>query len=863
MNAPATGFAPARAPGRALATLLRFALRDLRGGVAGLRIVFACIALGVAAIVGVGSLAAALSDGLGREGRTILGGDASFSLIHRELAPDERAFLVSRGALSTVATLRAMARAGSGEAALVEVKAVEPSWPSLGAASYDPATTTAEALSEKGGAFGAAAEEALLARLGLKVGDAFDIGQTHFVLRAKLASEPDRLGFGIGLGPRVLISQEALKATGLVQPGSLVRWTTRVVMGGAGAAPDDRSVQALLADAKKAFPQAGWEVRSRLAVSPDFSRDLDRFAEFLTLAGLLSLVVGGVGVGNAAQGFVERKRASLAILKALGATGTRVVGLALAEFLAVAFVGALAGAALGAAIPFGVAWGFAAILPVPLSPAVQPAIILAGIAYGLLTALAFALPALGRAHDLPVATLIRDLPEERGGWPRARYVVGAVLAAAALTGLAVATSPQPKVALAVIGATLAAFVVLRLVAWLIAVAARRAPASRFVELRMALAALHRPGALTPSVVLSLGLGLAALVALSLIDLNMRAQLKRFEPGETPSFFFLDVRGRDAAAFTDFLKKQAPEAKLSEVPMMRGRFVKIGDVPADKVKARDDVAWALQGDRGVTFADKPPEGSEVVAGEWWPAGYSGPPLVSMETDVAEGLGLKLGDTVVVNVLGRDISARIASLRKVNWRSYAINFVLVYSPNTFKGAPYSELVTAALPGAGAPEREVALLRATAHDWPEVASVRVREVLETVSALTAKLALAIRAATGVALTTAVLVLASALAASRRARLGDATILRILGATRRRLSAMFLMEYAFLGAATAVFGVGAGTLAAWLTVKRLMEGDFVFGWEAALAAAGGGLVVTIGLGMIGAWRVLGQKPAAFLREL
>ena len=336
-----------------------------------------------------------------------------------------------------------------------------------------------------------------------------------------------------------------------------------------------------------------------------------------------------------------------------------------------------------------------------------------------------------------------------------------------------ATSPQPKVALAVIGATLAAFVVLRLVAWLIAVAARRAPASRFVELRMALAALHRPGALTPSVVLSLGLGLAALVALSLIDLNMRAQLKRFEPGETPSFFFLDVRGRDAAAFTDFLKTQAPEAKLSEVPMMRGRFVKIGDVPAEKVKARDDVAWALQGDRGVTFADKPPEGSEVVAGEWWPADYSGPPLVSMEKDVAEGLGLKLGDTVVVNVLGRDISARIASLRKVNWRSYAINFVLVYSPNTFKGAPYSELVTAALPapagreGGRAPARDGARL-------PDVASVRVREVLETVEALIAKLALAIRAATGVALTTSVLVLASALAASRRARLGDATILQ-----------------------------------------------------------------------------------------
>ncbi len=380
---------------------------------------------------------------------------------------------------------------------------------------------------------------------------------------------------------------------------------------------------------------------------------------------------------------------------------------------------------------------------------------------------------------------------------------------------------------------------------------------------MALAAIHRPGALTASVVLSLGLGLAALVALTLIDFNMRAELRESQPGVTPSFFFLDVRSADAAAFLDFLKHEAPGAAFSEVPMMRGRFVKIGDTPVEAVKAREDVAWALEGDRGVTFAAKPPEGSEVVAGAWWSSDYSGPPLVSMEKQVADGLGLKVGDAVVVNVLGRDITAKVANLRKVNWRSFAINFVLVYPPNTFRGAPYSELVSAALPAGDGPDQEIALLRAAAHDFPGVASVRVRDALETVEALVAKLALAIRAATGVALLTSVLVLAGALAANRRARLADATILKILGATRTRLTSMFLIEYAVLGAATAVFGVGAGALTAWLVVKRIMLSDFVFDWTSALAAAGGGLAFTIGLGMIGAWRILGQKPAVFLREL
>jgi putative ABC transport system permease protein len=843
--------------------LMRFALRDLRAGAAGLRIFLVCIALGVTAIVGVESLAQALNDGLGRQGRTILGGDASFSLIHQRLSPEERAFLERYGALSTIATMRAMARVESGDAALVEVKAVEPSWPSIGAAAFEPPLPVEAVLAEADGAFGAAAEESLLARLGLKVGDVFRLGDAKFVLRAVTRSEPDRLAVGVGLGPRVVISQSGLDATRLVQPGSLVRWTTRVVMRGASGAPGEAAVKSLVDDAKHEFPQAGWETRTRLNVSPDFSRDLDRFAEFLALAGLLSLVVGGVGVANAAQGFVERKRATLAILKAIGATGSGVVWLAVIEFLIIAAIGALAGAALGSAIPFAVNALFSDVLPIPLQPSIEPRIILLGLAYGLLTALAFSISPLGRAHDLPVTTLIRDLAEERQGWPRRRYLVVAALAGAALIGLAVVTSPQRTIAFAVAGATLAAFVVLRLVALGIVIAARRWPVSGRVEVRMALAAIHRPGALTASVVLSLGLGLAALVALTLIDFNMRAQLHQTEPGVTPSFFFLGVRGAEAGSFRDFLAREAPGAKISEVPMMRGRFVRLGDIPVEKVRARDDAAWALEGDRGVTFAATPPEGSEVVAGAWWPPDYSGPPLVSLERDIAAGLGLKIGDSVVVNVLGRDVAAKVANLRKVNWRSFAINFVLVYSPNTFRGAPYSELVSAALPASDGARQEGALLRAAAQNFPGIASVDVREALGTVEALVGKLALAVRAATGVALVTSVLVLAGALAANRRARLADATILKILGATRRRLTVMFLIEYAILGGATAAFGVGAGTLIAWGVVRRIMLSDFVFDWSSALAAAGGGLAFTVGLGMIGAWRILGLKPAVFLREL
>jgi putative ABC transport system permease protein len=856
MSAPAR-----RAPGRFV--LARFAFRDLRGGLTGLRIFIVCIALGVTAIVAVNSLARALSDGLARDGRTILGGDASFSLIHRELQPEERAFLASRGDLSTTATLRAMARSDAGDATLVELKAVEDSWPRLGAADLDPGMTPQAALARRGEVYGAAVEAGLLDRLGLKVGDDFDIGDARFEIRAKLLSEPDRLATGIGLGPRALVSQEALRASGLIQPGALIRWTTRVVLDPHGAPPREAAVTALIKDADAAFPQAGWDARSRSNVSPDFSRDLDRFGEYLALVGLISLVVGGVGVANAAHGFVERKRATLAILKALGASGGAVVALALIEFLAAALIGVGAGLAVGAAAPFAVAGLFAAVLPLPLAPAIYPGELALGALYGLLTALTFAIAPLGRAHDLPVSQLFRALVVAGAARPRRRYFAAAAFGGAALAGAAILASPQRTVAIVVVVATALALAALRLVAAGAMALARRAPRLNSVAWRMAIANLHRPGALTPPVVLSLGLGLAALVALTLIASNLRAQLQSAIPGETPNFYFLDVRGAELAAFRGFLAATAPQAKIGEAPMMRGRIVRIGDTPAENYHAKDSVAWVLEGDRGVTFADALPDGSELVEGKWWDAGYQGPPLVSLEAGVAAGLGLHIGDTVTLNVLGRDVTATIANIRKVNWRSFAINFVFVFSPHTFVGAPYTVLVTAALPSDENVAAESALMKAAAHDFPTISVVRVRDALQTVATLTAKLALAIRSASGIALASAVLVLAGALAANRRARIVDAVILKILGATRARLVATFLIEYALLGAATAAFGFAAGALAAYFVVVDVMGLAFQFFAGPALAAAAAGLALTVGLGMIGAWRILGQKPAVFLREL
>jgi putative ABC transport system permease protein len=840
---------------------LRLALRELRAGFRGFAVFIACIALGVMAIAGVGSFARSLADGLAREGRVILGGDLAFSLIQREASPAERAFLDSKGAVSVAATLRAMARTTDGRSALVELKAVDSAYPLYGNVVLEPAGPVAEALAARDGVFGAAADAALLARLDLPVGARIAVGTATIEIRATLKGEPDKLAGGIGFGPRLLVNQEALRATELLQPGSLVRWMSRLRLPANNAS--DRAAEAVVAEAQAKFPEAGWEVRTRANASPQLERNIERFTQFLTLVGLTALLVGGVGVGNAVKSYLERKREVIATMKALGATGNRIFAIYLFQILLLAAVGTAIGLAIGVTLPFLIVAIFGALIPLPVAPSVHASELALASAYGLATALAFAMWPLGRAHDVPVSALFRDgiTPERR--WPRLRYVGVTALVIAGLAAFAVASAYDRRIALIFIAAAAGTFVALRLIAELLMMAARRLPRPRSTVLRLAITNIHRPGALTPTIVLSLGLGLSLLVTVTLIDGNLRRQFEAALPERAPSFYFLDIQQADTARFETFVGQQAPGAKLERVPMLRGRIVNVNSTRAEDVKVPPQSAWALQGDRGITYATTVPEGSRVVAGDWWPPDYSGPPLVSMEKRIADGLGLGVGESIVVNVLGRNITAKVANLRAVDWQSLGINFVLVYSPGAFRGAPHTSIATLTFPNGGGDAQETALLKAAAETFPAVTVVRVKDALDAVGGLVANLVTAVRGASMLCILSAVLVLGGALAASHRHRVYEAMVLKTLGATRGRLLAAYVLEYLVLGGFTALFGVATGSIAAWFVVSDVMNLRFVWLPGPAFAAAMAALVLTVAFGLIGTLSALGQKPAPVLRSL
>jgi putative ABC transport system permease protein len=844
-------------PLRYAAIPLRYALRELRGGLRGFYVFIACIALGVMTISGVGSVAASLSDGLAREGRTLLGGDVAFSLFQREAKPDELAFLRARGDISVTASLRGMARAADGRLALVEIKAVDGAYPMLGKLSLEPDMPVADLFAERDGAFGAAVDQTLLSRLDLKLGDRVNVGSATFQLRSLDNAEPDKLAGGLGFGPRFLVSEAGLRATQMLQPGSLVRWNYRVKL------PDDASnTTRLIDDSRQALPHAGWEVRSRDNASPQLERTISRFTQFLTLVGLAALLVGGVGVANAVKSHIDRRRDVIATFKAVGATGRDVFAIYLTQVIVLAVVGSIIGLAAGAALPFIIVDVFGKLLPLPVEPALHIDELALSLVYGLLTALAFGLWPLARVHDVPVAALFREAVSSVWHRPRWRYLLSMAGVIALLIAVIIGLAYDKRVAAVFVVSAIAVFVLLRGIAAALMALARRMPRSQITMLRLAVTNIYRPGALTPSVVMSLGLGLAVLVTITQIDGNLRRQFMAALPEHAPSFYFIDIPSTDADRFTAFLKQTAPGSTVEEVPMLRGRIVSARGVRAEDLNPSTDSEWVLQSDRGLTSTGEIPKGSKIIEGEWWGTDYNGPPLVSIEKKIADGLKLKLGDEIVVNVLGRDISAKIGNMRTIDWQGLGINFVLVFSPNAFRGAPHTHIatLTEAHPN---PAGDAAIVKAVAGAFPMITSVRVREALETIGSVVTNLVLAIRGASAITLVSAVLVLGGALAAGHRHRVYDAVILKTLGATRGRLLGAYALEYLLIGSATAIFGVIAGSIAAWLIVSRLMTLSFV--WEAGSAAGvvASALIVTVGLGLAGTLLALNQKPAAVLRNL
>ena len=832
-----------------LGLALRLARRELRGGVRGLWIVLACLALGVAAIAAVGTLRAATEAGLAADGAHILGGDVEIAVSHRPIPEAARDWLRTRGAtVSEVVEMRAMAIApASGERALIALKAVDAAYPLYGELLLDPPGPPP-------GPGEVAVEAAVAERLGLRPGDRVRIGEATLTLRGVIAQEPDRVAGPALFGPRALISLgETLPATGLVQPGSQLRYEYRLRL------PPGTDKAAFLQALRAEFPDGGWRVRTADAAAPGVNRFVDRAASFLTLAGLTALLVGGIGVATGVRAWLDQRARTIATLRCLGAPAGVIFATYLVQVLALAGLGIAIGLAAGVGLAVAAAQLLAGALPVPPRLGLYPAPLALAALYGLRAALAFALWPLGRAREIPGAALFRDAVAPARRWPGAGIAAAVALSALTLAALVVATSEDRRFALWFCLAAAATLALFRLGAWALMAAARRVRhVRRWPALRLGLANLHRPGAPTPLMLVSLGVGLTTLAAIALIEGNLRRQIAEQMPSSAPNFFFIDIQSDQAARFDALAAAQPGVTEVKRVPNLRARIVAVNGTPAEQVRASEGTAWALQGDRGLTYAARPPEGTRLVAGQWWPEDYRGPPLVSFDANLAHGWGIGVGDTITVNVLGRDIPLRIASLRDVEYRTLGINYAMIASPGLLEAAPHTHIATVR----GAAATENAVLRAITDAFPNVSGIRVRDALEAVAALLARIGTAMAATGSVTLLAGALVLAGAVAAGQRRRVRDAVVLKTVGATRAQIRAAFLVEFGLLGLTAGVLASVAGTAAAWAVVTFLMRADWVFLPGTLAATVLGCALLTLTFGYAGTALALRAKAAPWLRN-
>jgi putative ABC transport system permease protein len=839
---------------KTLPLALRFARRELRSGLAGFRIFLASLILGVAAIAGVGSLGQAFLSGLSEQGERLLGGDVGLERRYEPASGAERDFMARFGRVAEFASLRSMASDARNAASrsLIELKAVDGAYPLVGAVQLKPGMTLAAALACEPGPCGAVVEDALLARLGIAVGDAIHVGDKDFVIRAQIVSEPDRVAGGFALGPHVMISLDGLKRAGLMTLGSLIDYSYRIALAGNTAPAAFRVAQ------KEAFPAASWRITDRSNAVPQVTRFVEQASMFLTLVALSALIVGGVGAGQAIEGFLAKRRDTIATLKAMGATGGQIFLIYLLQILAVAGLALVLGLALGAALPFGVGYFFGASIPAPAHYAVYPGPLALAAAFGALTSLGFAIPPLARASEIVPAGLFRDLVAPAPARGRLVYRFAALAAFAMIAVLSMTLLPYPRFTFGFLAGALFVLAALRLAAFGLQRAFRSLPRPGSQILRLALANLIRPGAPTPGIIVALGLGLTLLATVTLIQGSTAAQIEDQLPGRVPSFVFLDIQENEIGALQKLVSTFPSAKNFTAVPMTPARIVKLKGVPVLEAKVDPGARWALNSDRPVTYASTPPKDAHVVAGPaWWPADYRGPSLVSLDSRLAQGLGLKLGDTVTINVAGRDLDLTVYNLRDLDYRSANGNFTFVISPGVIDKAPHIFISNVRVD----PGDEKAVIDAVSRDFPNITMIHVKEALAQVGQMLAVLARGVEVSSLVTILAGILVLAGAVAAGHRARLYDAVVLKVLGATRADLALVYVIEYGILGALAGLAALAAGTAASWAVARFVLDIPLVFGVEAVLFTVLGGAAGTLVLGLSGGFGALSAKPARQLR--
>jgi putative ABC transport system permease protein len=822
----------------------RLALRDLRGGLSGLGLLWLCLAVAIAGLASVTSLASSVDSAIAANGRQLLGGDLMLSVAQREAGADERAAIDTLGRSSKSITTRAMLVAPQGRNLLAELSSVDAQWPLAGKVEW------ANGSKRPAGAEVAIGRE-VVERLGIGIGDDVRIGHATYRVSAVIDKMPRSSGFA--LAPPALMDGAGLAMSGLIQPGSLSNTSYRIVL------PPNADAEAAGKAFQKRFPEGGWRSTSREEAGAGTRRFIDRLGQMLLLVALSALAIGGLGMSSATAAFAASRRPTIAILKLVGARRSTVNAMLLAEIGLIAGFAIIIGLAAGAMSPALVGKLTESLLPVAPDTSPQWAALGQAALFGVLISFAASWRMVANAGDTRPARLLRgDVGNgELLRWPSFILPASALALAAAI---AIGSASDPwfaAIGLAGIAVLCGLFALLGLGVRRIAQGAKHlgGPITR-----LGIAALDRPGAATGRLAVSLGLGLTLLVTLAGTASSILAEIDTAVPRRAPALFLVDIPRAEEPKFRSLAASELPGAELRLVPALRGPVTEVNGVRVADMRNIPEGAWILRGDRGLTFARDLPPANRIVAGQWWPKDYRGPPLVSIDVDAATALNLQVGDTLTVTILGRPIEARIASMREIDWRSLGFNFAIIFAPGALEAAPYTLMATIS-PADG--RSTTTFERRLTTELPMVSAIRVSDVVAQVKSLLESIDGAVRIATGFAILMGMIVLAGSVVATRRQRARDIVLLRLVGATRGQVARSQLIEFALLASAIAVAAFAAGAIASRLVVVQIFEFPFSPDWASLALIPIGAILLAVLAAFAAALPALNARPAQGLREL
>lgn len=841
--------------------VLRMAIRETRSSWQRLLFFFVCLAIGVGAIVTLRSVIQSVRGVVAGEARVLIAGDVVIAT-GRGWTEQDRALLASwlapgRGVRATTASLETATMVRPADrtkatARMVELRGVEAAFPLYGRVRLRGNQVYSHALLEDHGAL---VRPELLTQLDLAVGEALVIGSQSFTIRGVLEGEPGGRSGGFSLGPRVLIDRTALEQAGLLGFGSRARHQIMLRV-------DPARLEAYTRDVRQAFRNQFVTVRSWKSTESDIGEDLERSENYLSLVGLVVLVLGGIGVSSVTRVFVEQKLKSIAVLKCVGAGTVQILGVYMLQILALGLAGSLLGVALARVALLAVTRYAVSTSPTgePLTYGLTWPAVGQGVLIGLLVALLFSIVPLLRVRRVRPALLLR---QEGGGGGRDYLRISvAALVGVALVAVAAWQAGSWRVGLIVCGGFIAIAGVLWGAGWLLVKMMRPLRQARWFALRHAALHLDRPGNQTRLVLLAVGLGCFFIVGVRAVQSNLLGQFSFDLAADTPDMFLIDIQQDQAAQLQAFLGPRAPGGGAprllpvlrARVTGVRGREVNLDSV--EDVRGRGSLAREYT----ITYRGGLAPNERVIDGRFWDASPSAQPEVSIEQSIRDRFRIQIGDTMRFDVLGRPIEARVTSVRSVNWRDVRNGgFMFVFRQGTFDRAPHSFIASMQGPGDG--EARARLQRDLVTAFPNVSVIDLREVLDTARSVIGTITLGVTVVGGLVLATGVLILTGAVAMTKFRRVYEAAILKTLGASTWTVGSLLLLEYGLLGLLAGVVGSLGGIVLSYAIGRWAIQIAWSMPWrEVGVGVAGTALLVAI-VGLGASVDVLRRKPLATLR--